>query len=69
MVSFYYSGMKGNAKDDMGAVMSDETPKGSVGSRFPTLLLHSNSDGIWTPQESQKLLLELDEITNSFIPE
>ncbi|MGE9292056.1 MAG: Imm70 family immunity protein [Puniceicoccales bacterium] len=40
--------------------------EGSVGSRFPNLLLHSDSDGIWTPQESYELSLELDEIIRSF---
>ena len=37
-----------------------------AGSRFPTLILHADCDGEWTPEQSQKLDLELAEIASEF---
>ena len=33
------------------------------GSRFPTLMLHADSDGTWTSSEARKLRVELDAIS------
>lgn len=35
---------------------------GIAGSRFPTLILHSDCDGEWTPAEAAMLQLELEQI-------
>lgn len=35
---------------------------GSLGSRFPTLMRHSDCDGSWSPDEAAKLHVELDAI-------
>ncbi len=36
------------------------------GSRFPTLMLHSDCDGSWSPEESSRLEKELREIGKAF---
>lgn len=38
-----------------------------VGSRCPTLMLHSDCDGEWSPEESAKLQAELAAITEVFM--
>jgi hypothetical protein len=40
--------------------------KGGYGSRFPTLLLHSDSDGEWTLAQCKTLRLELETIATEF---
>lgn len=41
--------------------------EGSVwGSRFPTLMLHSDCDGVWSPTEAQRLEQELRIIADEF---
>lgn len=37
-----------------------------LGSRFPTLIMHSDCDGEWTPEESAQLIDELGVIDESF---
>ena len=39
---------------------------GNWGSRFPVLMLHSDSKGDWTPEEASALLQELDAIEREF---
>jgi len=39
---------------------------GVAGSRFPTLILHADSDGQWTPDEAAKLEKELEIIRVRF---
>jgi hypothetical protein len=39
---------------------------GRAGSRFPTLILHSDCDGEWTPREAARLERELVEIAAKF---
>ena len=39
---------------------------GRAGSRFPTLILHSDCDGEWTPQQSPALKAELEIIAREF---
>lgn len=42
-------------------------PRGrGVGSRFPTLMRHSDSDGVWSPVDSSGLLGELTEIRKRY---
>lgn len=43
-----------------------ELEKGSPGSKFATLILHSDSDGEWSPAEAKKLESELAEISAEF---
>jgi hypothetical protein len=38
----------------------------AAGSRFPTLILHADSDGLWTPAEAAKLEKELEIIRVRF---
>jgi hypothetical protein len=38
----------------------------AAGSRFPTLILHSDCDGLWTPGEAMKLEKELETISARF---
>ena len=40
--------------------------QGVAGSRFPTLILHSDCDGEWTAEESATLESELLKISNAF---
>jgi hypothetical protein len=39
---------------------------GKAGSRFPTLILHSDCDGEWTPEQSVALETELKAISEEF---
>ncbi len=39
---------------------------GKLGSRFPTLVLHSDCDGLWSPTDSARLENELQEIAVAF---
>lgn len=39
---------------------------GARGSRCPTLTLHSDCDGQWTPEECARLQAELDRISQAF---
>jgi hypothetical protein len=39
-----------------------ELERGKAGTRFPTLVLHSDCDGEWSVADCQKLQVELDEI-------
>jgi hypothetical protein len=43
-----------------------ELEGGNAGSKFPTLILHSDCDGEWSPTEAGKLETELVEISNEF---
>jgi len=43
-----------------------ELEGGSAGSKFPTLILHSDCDGKWSPAEAGKLEEELIEIGDKF---
>lgn len=40
--------------------------EGSAGSRFPTLILHSDCDGEWTPEQALALKSELNTIAQEF---
>jgi hypothetical protein len=40
--------------------------EGRAGSRCPTLILHSDCDGQWTPSEAAKLEQELESISAKF---
>jgi hypothetical protein len=40
-----------------------ELEGGKPGTKFPLLILHSDSDGQWSPDEAQKLEVELQAIT------
>jgi len=37
------------------------------GSIYPILVTHSDCDGVWTPEECRDLLIELEEIKESFM--
>jgi hypothetical protein len=39
---------------------------GAIGSRFPTLMLHSDCDGSWSPEEAGRLREELRQIADEF---
>jgi hypothetical protein len=43
-----------------------ELEGGNAGSKFPTLILHSDSDGQWSPAEAGKLEKELKAIGDEF---
>ena len=42
-----------------------ELEGGHAGSRFPTFILHSDSDGEWSVDDAIKLLAEMEEIVRS----
>jgi hypothetical protein len=46
--------------------VSERLEAGNWGSRFPVLMLHSDSKGEWTPAEASALLQELQTIENEF---
>jgi hypothetical protein len=48
--------------DELRSYVSRELEEGKAGTRFPTFILHSDCDGEWSPAESEKLILELEEI-------
>ena len=39
---------------------------GSPGSQYPTLMLHSDCDGVWSPEEATVLSAELEAIARAF---
>jgi Immunity protein 70 len=39
---------------------------GNAGSRFPTLILHSDCDGEWTPEQAVILISELNTVAQEF---
>lgn len=43
-----------------------ELESGKAGSKFPTLILHPDSDGEWSPEESAQLEKELEAISDEF---
>lgn len=45
------------------SVVAQHLEPGGWGSRFPVLMLHPDSDGEWSPQESEALAAELATIT------
>jgi len=40
--------------------------RGLAGAKYPTLIIHSDGDGEWSPAECVRLKLELDDIARSF---
>lgn len=40
--------------------------EGSAGSKYPTLISHSDSDGEWSPSECERLRRELEDISCHF---
>ena len=42
--------------------ITHELERGQTGTRFPTLILHSDCDGEWSVADCQKLQVELNEI-------
>lgn len=42
-----------------------ELENGKAGSKFPVLIQHSDCDGEWSPSECEKLLDELEQISNA----
>lgn len=63
------SGVEVGSYADFGAfrdAVAQHLEGGQVGSRFPTLMLHSDCEGSWSPQEAVRLHDELAEITEAF---
>jgi immunity protein 70 of polymorphic toxin system len=48
------------------AAIAEQLEGGTIGSRFPTLMLHSDSDGTWSPEEAARLQIELKQIGYEF---
>jgi|GEM_PF-377417 len=48
------------------SLVSERLEAGMWGSRFPTLMAHSDSDGEWTPEEAAELARELRAIDEGF---
>lgn len=46
--------------------VTDHLEAGVAGSKFPTLILHSDCDGEWSPAECRRLLKELSVIEQAF---
>lgn len=46
--------------------VADNLEQGAIGSRFPTLMLHSDCDGSWSPEEAARLQVELRQIADEF---
>lgn len=46
--------------------VADSLERGAIGSRFPTLMLHSDCDGSWSPEEAGRLQMELRQIADEF---
>ncbi|MGV3553128.1 Imm70 family immunity protein [Rhizobium sp.] len=62
-------GVQVGAYSDFGAFRSavaTHVEGGNVGSKCPTLMLHSDCDGEWSPQEADVLQQELAAITAKF---
>lgn len=47
------------------STVTDLLENGQTGSRFPTLILHSDCDGEWCPEDCKKLVKELAIISNA----
>jgi len=45
----------------------DRLEQGKPGSRYPLLMLHSDGDGAWTPEEARLLQDELEAIADAFL--
>ena len=52
--------------DNFRSTVVEKCENGKAGSRFPTLILHSDCDGEWTPDQCTKLEAELKEIMLAF---
>jgi len=48
---------------DFRNTIAKELERGKIGSRFPTLMLHSDCDGQWDVEDCEKLECELDAIS------
>jgi hypothetical protein len=48
-------------------IIVDRLENGVAGSRFPTLMLHSDCDGEWSHEEASNLELELNIIKKEFV--
>ena len=63
------NGVEVGSYADFGAfrdAVAQHLEDGQVGSRFPTLMLHSDCEGSWSPQEAARLHAELTEIAEAF---
>jgi len=47
-------------------IVIDKLEAGQAGSRFPTLIRHSDCDGAWSVEEARQLQAELEEIALAF---
>src|SRR5882724_13155350 len=52
--------------DFLRTMVVDLLEQGFAGSRFPILVLHSDCDGEWTPEESARLRQELETVAARF---
>ena len=46
--------------------VAEQLERGAAGWRFPTLMLHSDCDGSWSPEEAGHLETELEQIADEF---
>jgi len=46
--------------------VAKEMEDGRIGSKYPTLMLHSDCDGVWAPSECEKLKAELRDVSERF---
>jgi hypothetical protein len=46
--------------------VSEQLEHSGLGTRFPTLMLHSDCDGHWTPKDAERLVVELTTIAGEF---
>jgi hypothetical protein len=63
------SGVQVGSYADFGAfrdTVAEHLERGDVGSRFPTLMLHSNCEGSWLPEQAPQLRDELANIGDAF---
>lgn len=47
-------------------VVTEQLEEGKAGARFPTLILHSDSDGEWAASECEALKRELEHVSGRF---
>lgn len=47
-------------------LVGNRLERGALGSRFPTLMLHSDCDGVWRPDEVPSLRRELTIVAEAF---
>jgi hypothetical protein len=62
-------GVEVGSYEDFGAFRDTVTnllERGAAGTRFPTLILHSDCDGTWSPEEAARLKEELKTIRAEF---